>query len=196
MANNTPKKNKAHQPLKHRKRSFGSWFVRNGVLLLTGYLFLTKAPFINPVYVWLRDNYLKSNMEIIKQYPDATYDQKMALKLGGDYNYILFLRDNTPEDAVIYYPSGGDFRATHPAIEQNPFNGKLIDKLTVVRALYPRKVITEEEYGKTSWSKKITHVAIVNGKNRDKLPYPVGENYVNGVLPVKQPVQQTNTPKP
>ena len=196
MANNTPKKNKIHQKPKPQKRSFGTWFVRNGVLLLAGYLFLTKVPFANPVYVWLRDSYLKSNMGLIKQYPDATYDQKMALKLGGDYNYILFLRDNTPDDAVIYYPSGGDFRATHPAIEQNPFNGKLIDKLTVVRALYPRKIVTEEEYGKTSWSKKITHVAIVNGKNRDKLPYPVGENYVNGVLPVKQPVQPTNTPQP
>ena len=85
------------------------------------------------------------------------------MKLGADYNYIIWLRDNTPEDAVIYYPSGGDFRAGHPTIPQNPFNGKLIDKLTVVRALYPRKVVTEEEYGKTSWSQKITYVAIVNG---------------------------------
>ena len=116
----------------------------------------------------------------------------MAIKLGADYNYIVFLRDNTPQDAIIYYPTGGDFRASHPAVEQNPFNGKLIDKLTAVRVLYPRKVVVESEYGKTSWSKKITHVAIVNGRNLDKVPYPVPENYVNGILPMKQP---TNTPQ-
>ena len=183
---------KSPQCTSNKSRSWSTWLVRNGALLLVGFLLFSKIPQANPAYMWLKESYLKNNVAIVKQYPDATLDQRMAIKLGADYNYIVFLRDNTPQDAIIYYPTGGDFRASHPAVEQNPFNGKLIDKLTAVRVLYPRKVVVESEYGKTSWSKKITHVAIVNGRNLDKVPYPVPENYVNGILPMKQP---TNTPQ-
>ena len=198
MTKNNPAKNSSSgkQAPTARKRSISAWLLRNGILLLASYIILSKIPVINPIYGWVKESYLKSNMRIQKQAPTATYDQKMAMKLGADYNFILYLRDNTPEDAVIYYPSGGDFRAGHPSMQQNPFDGKLIDKLTVVRALYPRKVVTEEEYGKTSWSKKITHVAIVNGKNLNKIPYPVSEEYVHGVLPIKQPVQPSTNPQP
>ena len=183
---------KSPQCTSNKSRSWSTWLVRNGALLLVGFLLFSKIPQANPAYMWLKESYLKNNAAIVKQYPDATLDQRMAIKLGADYNYIVFLRDNTPQDAIIYYPTGGDFRASHPAVEQNPFNGILIDKLTAVRVLYPRKVVVEREYGKTSWSKKITHVAIVNGRNLDKVPYPVPENYVNGILPMKQP---TNTPQ-
>ncbi len=181
---------------KAKKRSLSTWLVRNAALLIIGYVLLSHIPSADPIYAWLKNNYLIGNMSIIKQYPDATYDQKMAMKLGNDYNYILFLRDNTPSDAIIYYPSAGDFRTKPPVEGQPTFEGKLIDKLTVVRALYPRKVITADEYGKTSWSKKITHVAVVNRQNLDKLPYSVGENYINAVLPVKLPVQSSNTTQP
>ena len=175
---------------KTTQRSLSTWLVRNGLLLLAGYLLFSKVPPMNPVYTWVKESYLKSNTMIARQYPDATYDERMSMKLGADYNYLLFLRDNTPEDAVIYYPSSGDFTAAHPEVQQNPFNGKLNDKLTAVRVLYPRKVVTESEYGKTSWSRKITHVAIVNGRNLEKLPYNV-PNYITGVLPVKAPTPNT-----
>lgn len=177
------------------KRSWSTWIVRNGVLLLAGFLFFTKVPPLNPAYTWVKESYLKSNKMIADQYPDASFDDRMSIKLGADYNYLIFLRDNTPENAVIYYPSSGDFRASHPAVQQNPFNGKLNDKLTAVRILYPRKVVTENEYGKTSWTKKITHVAIVNGKNLEKVPYKVADTYINGILPVQEPTQP-NTPQP
>jgi len=37
--------------------------------------------------------------------PRATYDQKMELKVGKQfYNYVLFVKNNTPEDSTILIP--------------------------------------------------------------------------------------------
>lgn len=179
-------KNKSRKETPKKKhRSAGAWLVRNGALLIVAWVLLSKAPSLNDSYQWLWEGYVKSNIEMIKQYPDLSTDEKMAMKLGADYQYLMFIRDNTPKNAVIYWPSAGDFRATMEGQQQNPFNGKLNDKLTAVRVLYPRRVVTEPEYGKTSWSKKIDYVGIMNGKNVEKLSYPAPQGYTIGVLPVK-----------
>ncbi|MBP3775153.1 MAG: hypothetical protein ILA34_07380 [Bacteroidaceae bacterium] len=178
------------------RRDVGTWLVRNALLLVVAGFLLSKVTRLNMSYSWLWNNYLKGNVEMIRQYPNLTYDEKMGMKLGADYQYLLWLRDNTPQDAVVYYPSAGDFRAGHPAVQQNPFNGKLNDKLTAVRVLYPRRVVTEDEWGKTSWTAKVTHVGVVNGRNKDKVPYPVPDNFVIGALPMQQPVQPAKTQEP
>src|SRR5574344_1658681 len=183
--NKTTAKQPQKPTAKTKKRGFGTWIVRNGALLIVAYVLISKVPGLNESYQWLWEGYVKSNIEIIKQYPNVSYDEKMAMKLGADYQYLLFLRDNTPKNAVVYWPSAGDFRATMEGQQQNPFNGKLNEKLTAVRVLYPRRVVTEPEYGKTSWSKKIDYVGIMNGKNVEKLTYPAPQGYTIGVLPVK-----------
>ena len=178
-----------HKPAKAKteRRGFGTWFIRNGALLIVAGVLISKVPGLNQSYQWLWEGYLKSNLEAIKQYPDLSTDEKMAMKLGADYQYLAYLRDNTPKDAVIYWPSAGDFRSAPDSTQQTPFNGKLNDKLTAVRVLYPRRVVTENEYGKTSWSKKLTYIGIVNGHNTDKVHYPVPPQYTIGVLPVNAP---------
>lgn len=176
--------------VKVKKRSSGTWFIRNAALVIVAYVLISKIPSMNESYQWLWEGYVKQNIEIAKQYPDISYDEKMQMKLGADYQYLMFLRDNTPKNAIIYYPTAGDFRAGVPGQQQNPFNGKLNDKLTAVRVLYPRRVVTVDEYGKTSWSKKINYVGIMNGKNVEKVKYKVPANYIIGVLPVNQPPKQ------
>lgn len=200
----TNSKTKKQIPVKpavqNKRRDISVWLLRNGILLFVGYMLITKIPPMNPVYTWLHENYLKNNMEIIKASQGLSNDDILKSKLGADYDFLLYIRKVTPEDAVVYWPSSGDFRAGHPSVPQNPFNGKLNDKLTAVRVLYPRRVVTEDEYGKTSWTKKITHVAIVNGKNKEKLPYPVGDDIAFSVLPTKpvkqQPVETENNNEP
>ena len=193
MANKTNPSTKPAPQKSAARRDLGTWLVRNLLLALVAALALSKVTKFNPSYDWLWNGYLKGNIETIKQYPQLSYDEKMGMKLGADYQYLVWLRDNTPADAVIYWPTAGDFRAQHPAVQQNPFNGKLNDKLTAVRVLYPRRVVTEDEWGKTSWSKKVTHVGVVNGKNVDKVPYSVADNFIIGALPMQPPTQPTNT---
>ncbi len=58
-----------------------------------------------------------------------TYDQKMEAKWGDFYNYMVFVRENTPEDAIIMYPP-----QKYPWM--NVGNGGLIRYF-----LYPRHIV-------------------------------------------------------
>lgn len=168
---------------KPKRRGLAAWLVRNLGLLVAAYVIWTFAG-KNPGIQWLIEGYAKQNLMIAKTYPDATYDQRMEMKLGADYDYLIYLRDNTPPDAIIYYPTRADFQTVLPGQEKSPFSGQLIDKLTAVRVLYPRRVITTDEWGKTSWAKKTNFVAVVNRCNLDKVHYAVDSAFVIGVLPV------------
>ncbi len=152
-----------------------------GVVTLVVFALVLQA---NPAYSWVWKSYVNDNAEKISLMIDVPVDQRMMMKLGPDYKYLMFLRDATPTTAVIYYPTSADFTASSPGGANHRFSGRLNDKLTAVRVLYPRRVVTEDEYGVTPWSKKITHVAIVNGRNLDKLPYEAPEGYDTGVLPM------------
>ena len=58
-------------------------------------------------------------------------------------------------------------------------------KIYATRFLYPRKLILESERKTGKYKNEITHVAIVNGKGMEKLPYPVDTEFQHGVLPLK-----------
>ncbi len=137
-----------------------------------------------PAYMWAWKDYVCDNVTKITRMSDVPMERRMVMKLGPDYKYLMFLRDATPTNAVIYYPTSADFTTTMPGRPDHHFTGRLNDKLSAVRVLYPRRVVTEDEFGVTSWSKKITHVAIVNGRNIDKLPYKAPDGYDTGVLPM------------
>lgn len=169
-----------------------SWWAKNLAAVVLVAVVCTKAPGLNDGYNWLLNSYVKGNLETVRLYGNMTTEQRLQAKLGNDYSYLMFLRDNTPADAVILYPTRDQFRAGLGG-QPSLFQGNLCDKLAAVRVLYPRKVVVHEEMGKSSWSKRITHIGIMNGQNRDLLAYPVDSTYTIGVLPVQAPVQQSNT---
>lgn len=144
------------------------------------------------IYRWAWEIYVKHNLREVKSLPTASMESRMAMKLGEDYQYLVFIRNTTPDNAVIYYPSQGDFLKVLPGMARSPFNGRLNDKLTAIRILYPRRIVTEDEYGKTPWSNKLTHIAIVNRCNLDKVPYQVEEDYYTGVLPLDSTLRTYN----
>ena len=86
----------------------------------------------------------------------------------------------TPENAVILYPDSKDFRE-----KGSPFTQNIDNKIYATRFLYPRKLILESERKTGKYKNEITHVAIVNGKGMEKLPYPVDTEFQHGVLPLK-----------
>lgn len=135
-------------------------------------------------YGWTWNVYVRRNVQDVKAYGRISEDARLTKKLGEDYQFLLYLRDATPTTAVIYYPSAEDFITKMPGRKASPFSGKLNDKLTAIRVLYPRRVVVKDEYQETPWSFRITHVAIVNGRNLDKLPYSPPKNYAMGVLPM------------
>lgn len=172
------KKSKRRKP----RRGF-AWWVKNLLAAVLAYLLLPDLVSENAGYKWLVDNYAKGNLKFIKQYSDIDNSQRYEMKLGNDYAFVNMIRRMTPEDAVIFYPSRKDFTDAPPGSPVT-FSGNLCGKLSAVRFLYPRRIVTEDERGKTPWGKQITHVAVVNGHGVELLPYNPGPGAGICVLPV------------
>ncbi len=177
MQPNKMKKGQSSQKLSFAV--YAIWLLKN-ILFLFIVVLLVKYTFSKqPAYNWVYNGLLKGNMEMIRKYPNLTYDQKMQYKLGASYEYLLFLKQHTPENAVILYPSSKAFRK-----KDSPFTQNIDNKIYAIRFLYPRKLILESDLENSIYADKITHVAIVNGEGIDKLPYPVNMEIQHGVLPV------------
>ncbi len=159
---------------------YAIWFLKNIFLLTIAYIVVNLAFSKQPAYNWVYNQLLKENMKLIRSYPDLSYDQKMQMKLGASYEYLLFLKQTTPEDAIILYPNPKAFKK-----EGSPFTQEIFNKIYATRFLYPRKLVLENEIEQSKYADKITHVAIVNGEGKDKLPYPIDSTFQHGVLPLK-----------
>lgn len=178
---------------KENKRSFFDYFIwvcKNGVAALICWFLISHFVFKQPGYQWITQGMLKQNMELIKQYPKLTTDQKYEMKLGTSYAYLKFIREQTPPNAIILYPERDDF---FPPGAESRFKGQEpYNKVWATRFLFPRKLVTPSELKDSPYTGQITHVAIVNGRGRDRLSYPVPEEYQFSVLPVNLPTQNQN----
>jgi len=120
-----------------------------------------------PAYHWVYADLLKKNMTQKKRYPHLTFDQKMQIKLGADYQYLMYLREATPQNAIILYPSATAFHK-----KGSPFTHGISNKICATRFLYPRKLVLESEISASKYARKITHVAIVNGEIPNGITLP------------------------
>ncbi len=124
---------------------------------------------------------LEGNYKTISTNPNATLDERSAMKLGLSYEYFKYIRSQTPENAVIYLPGKEAFMDKSMGVE---FTGEPYIKAWAYRFLHPRKVVLESEYGKSKYSSDITHIAIVNKKGCEILPYQIKDIPVLGLIPV------------
>ncbi|MDR1557899.1 MAG: hypothetical protein LBS88_12865 [Tannerellaceae bacterium] len=179
-------KNRAQAPPQAEQTNRGggylTWVVKNvGVALVVGFL-LSRCLEVQQGYNWAYNSLLKGNMATIRANPNLTVAQKNEMKLGIDYAYLQFVRNATPEDAVILYPSVDDF---FPEGVESPFKHGISNKMWGLRFLYPRKLVLPSEMETNRYAGDITHVAIVNGRGYERLNYEVDASVVHGVLPVK-----------
>lgn len=157
--------------------------LRNIVAGVLGLIVFTIVVNYNESYHWLWYKFTKNNLNSMRQERNMTNDERMVRKLGVDYSYILTVKTLTPENAVVYIPSKDDFLAPPTHGDKLPFKGTMVDKLSAVRVLYPRRVVKREELGKTSYARNMTHIAIVNGLHRDMVSYPTDTTSTVDVLP-------------
>lgn len=113
------------------------------ILLVFLYIFGRDAPVLAGII--FRD------LKFVKENPSLTYEQKMGEKLGENfYFYTLFVKENTPPDAVILIPP-----QTHPWLKTG--------NIAYMRYfLYPRKLLNGLEE-KDLENKDLTHVLLVSG---------------------------------
>lgn len=168
------------------KTRFGfSWWMKNLLIAAAVYMLCPSLVKSNAGYQWAIEGYCKSNLQGIndmKAQGLTSPDQILESRLGYDYAFIEMIRKSTPENAIVFYPSREDFTAT-AKLSGVPFSGNLCDKLAAVRFLYPRHVVVKEELGHTSWSRRLTHVAILGNRWRQLLPYKLPQSVMISVLP-------------
>lgn len=170
-----------NNPVPNRKGISFAWVVKNMVALIVVLFLLNKFVIsIQPGYNWAY-NMLQKNLEYTRLYAQTTTDNRFEMKLGLSHVYLRYLKENTPENAVILLPPKEAF---YPEGEERIFSGEPYNKLWATRFLYPRRVVIPSELGVTPWSEKITHVAIVNGRGYEYLDYEVPEKTPHIVLPI------------
>lgn len=181
---NTRKNGRQATAAKTRRPGFSTRLLLNLLVAGMGVLLFSKVIGNNDAYSWMWNTFAPVNLESIKTDKSLSPEQRLARKLGVDFNYVMMIRDYTPTDAVVFYPGKGDFMATPEYGNKLQFRGTLVDKMSAIRFLYPRKVVIREELGKTPYAKRITHVGIVNGRNAEMLHYPVDSTTMHTILPV------------
>ena len=130
-------------------------------------------------YNLVRHNYKTAHYADIK-----SIEERNVIKLGMGYVFLLNIRNNTPEDAVIYLPPieaflmdgyGEKFCRVHFSL-----------KLWALRILYPRKIVSAAEYAVQGAIPPLTHVFVVNGYGRELLDYEIPEDAQYEIYPIKR----------
>ncbi|MDR2814678.1 MAG: hypothetical protein LBB79_08525 [Prevotellaceae bacterium] len=160
----------------------GAFGFKSMALAVVGGLLFYGAAHDNSGYQWVWTNLLKGNWDFIQKHRKATLDERYQMKLGFDYVFCSYVRDNTPEDAVILFPlkkynteKGGDYQLTRAINVKN----------WVTHFVYPRKALYKDEQETNPRYHDVTHVAIIAGHGYEDLDYPVRERSYFTVLPKK-----------
>jgi len=127
-----------------------------------------------PGYTWVKDELIKENLKIVKKHPRLSVDEKLGAKIGYDFHVLKMIKDATPENAVILFPSQDTcYSVRKREGGQNLSGGGIHVKFWCQYYLYPRKVV----YDKTPDPdhSKANYLAIIGGNGYDKLKYPVKE---------------------
>lgn len=145
---------------------------------LVVYFLLSVVVFPQQDYAWSIDM-LEDNYDFVTNNRYMSVQERYASKLG--VSYILFdsVRSKTPDTAVVYLPGKNGF---FPKNQVSIFTGEPYEKMWAIRFLYPRKVVSEEEYERSAYAEKIDYVMIVYGIGTERLKYKLPQRIDFGVL--------------
>lgn len=133
---------------------------------------IIAACFKQPGYKFVKEM-LEGNYKVIKNNPRATIDQRFEAKLGATYRACQYIRQNSPDTAVLLWPDSDDFS---PIGMENKMYG--------LRFLHPRRLIMKKELSVLQNKDAITHVVVVHDSCREYLPYTLAGHIEFAVLPM------------
>ena len=174
------------------KKKFVLPSIVKNFLILGGVLFLLNYLKENNMgYKWVVDTQIIKSQENMDKYKDLTYEQKMQAKLGFTVKYFDFIKQNTPDTAVILMPPDTVIRPPGQVhYTKTAMNGYTRNRKWVSYFLYPRKLVYQdhlEDYPELV--DDVSHVAIINTWGYEKLPYRVGKKNKYSVMPIEIPQQ-------
>lgn len=134
----------------------------------------------NTGYHWVWNSLLKGNWELTRKYSDLTLDQRYEMKAGFNYNFLNYIKNHTPDTAIILFPErqyitekGGNMQ----------LGEEIASKMWVTHFIYPRVPLFKGTHDSIFMS-SVTHVAICAAHGYENLPYPVYRRTYFDVLPM------------
>ena len=91
-------------------------------------LLVLNACFQQPGYSFVK-KMLSSNYEVIKNHKDLDVEERYAIKLGIGYSAFKYVRENTPDSAVILLPRREDFM---PENQKSRFGGEVYKIMSIM----------------------------------------------------------------
>ena len=168
------------------------WIFVNTIAGILCYFLIFQCIDEQKGYNWAYHSLIKKNYKLITKHPNLTLEQKLGSKLGFDYAFFKHIIDNTPEDAVILYPTSD---ILFPQGKEAKFSVASRSFIYTAKFLYPRKIVYPTNIETSQYGKQITHVAIANGWGYEYLEYTVPYPIEFTVMHIKQPEQQTEQTK-
>lgn len=141
---------------------------------------IIAACFKQPGYKFVKEM-LEGNYKVIKNNLHASIDQRFEAKLGTTYKACQYIRQNSPDTAVLLWPDNDDFS---PQGTNSGFANEMGNKMYGLRFLHPRKLVTKKELSVLQNKDAITHVVVVHDSCREYLPYPLAGHIEFAVLPI------------
>ncbi len=119
------KKKKQNRPatnaVKPALRNNRGRYLRQTLVVVIAAVILALGYNLFDGYRWVVEGLILKNLQVIRQYPDLSIEQKRAAKLGFDYAFLDYTKKNTPDDAVILFPPNS---ALFPANGNSKFKPK------------------------------------------------------------------------
>lgn len=157
-------------------------FLNNLIITIFFVLLVFKLKDQNPGYKWVHETLIGANLKTIKKYKKLTFEQKQEAKMGFNAKYLNFIKNNTPDTAIILMPPDS---IIFPSKGKSEFNKYITRKVWCSYIIYPRKIVYEREKHISPLYDNVTHVAIINGWGYNKLTYRVNNRSNYTIMPIK-----------
>lgn len=141
----------------------------------------------NEGYSWVWKELITENLKFIYRNPNLSDAQKYQAKFGLDAAAIDYIKNKTPEDAVILMPPSSVLMNDSSQYKFLKGLGGIKARNWTIYFLYPRKLVYYDELDKNIFAKKISHVVCFGNWGYSQLNYKtVPKDYLE-VLPTLQP---------
>lgn len=146
-------------------------FFKNFIFLLSVVAFVLVIFKGNEGYSWIWNKLISENLKFISKNPHLTEAQRYQVKFGVDASVIDYIKNKTPESAVILFPPNEVIMNKNSSYRFIKGVGGLKIRNWALYFLYPRKLVYADEMRESIFTKDITHVACLNGWGYEFLNY-------------------------
>jgi len=125
----------------------------------------------NSGYNWVWQSLIGENLKFVARSSHLNESQKYQAKFGIDAAALDYVKQNTPENAVILMPPTAILMADSASFQFKKDLGGIKVRNWALDILYPRKLVYFDEKEKNKYAGSISHVVVMDGWGFEYLNY-------------------------